>query len=141
MKINVITRCTRTSNLLKIKPTVFDTVNAEGIEIHWHIMFDTGALKDIDAEILAELDQANTTIHFIKGKKGGMMYPETTDLIRSIKTGWFYLLDDDNIMHPGFYQRVRDAVAQPSNSGKQVIMVGQAVDGKDFFGSIRGNLI
>tara|TARA_R110000737_G_scaffold341145_1_gene364633 strand:+ start:664 stop:2517 length:1854 start_codon:yes stop_codon:yes gene_type:complete len=134
MKINVITRCTRTSNLLKIKPTVFDTVKSEGIEIHWHIMFDTGALKDIDAEILAELDQANTTIHFIKGKKGGMMYPETTDLIRSIKTGWFYLLDDDNIMHPEFYQRVRDAAAQPSNSGKQVIMVGQSVDGKDFTG-------
>ena len=134
MKINVITRCTRTSNLLKIKSTVFDTSKTRGVEIHWHVMFDTGALKDIDASILSELDQANTTIHFIKGQSGGMMYPETTDLIRSLEHSWFYLLDDDNIMHPEFYQRVEDFAMLPVNSEKKIIMVGQAVDGKDFTG-------
>jgi len=144
MKINVITRCTRTSNLLKIKPTVFDTSKTSNVDIHWHIMFDTGALKDIDAEVLAELDQANTTIHFIKGKKGGMMYPETTDLIRHIVShesdmvtrgsGWFYLLDDDNIMHFDFYQRVEEHLTIPANSDKVMIIVGQDVAGKDFTG-------
>ena len=134
MKINVITRCTRTSNLLKIQPTVFDTSKTRGLEVHWHIMFDTGALKDIDANMLSILDQPNTTIHFIKGQSGGMMYPETTDLIRSLDHSWFYLLDDDNIMHPDFYQRVEDFAKLPVNSEKKIIMVGQAVDGKDFTG-------
>ena len=132
MKINVITRCTRTSNLLKIKLGVFDTSKTRGVEIHWHVMFDTGALKDIDSSILSELDQANTTIHFIRGKQGGMMYPETTDLIRSNTDGWFYLLDDDNIMHPEFYQRVEEYATLPVNSEKKIIVVGQDVDGKDF---------
>lgn len=132
MKINVITRCTRTSNILKIKPTVFETSKTRKVEIHWHVMFDTGVLKDIDADILSELDQANTTIHFIKSKKGGMMYPEVTDLVRHIGEGWFYLLDDDNIMHPDFYQRVEDFASLPVNSEKTMYIVGQQVDGKDF---------
>ena len=136
MKINVITRCTRTANLLAIRKTVFKTEMTVDVDIHWHVMFDTGALKDIDSSILAEIDQADTTIHFIKGTQGGMMYPETTDLIRHVVSqendSWFYLLDDDNIMHDLFYQRVEEHININANKDKKIVVVSQNVAGKDF---------
>ena len=47
--INIITRCSRTKNLLKVKESIFKNDNNE---ITWWIIFDTSILKDIDAELL-----------------------------------------------------------------------------------------
>lgn len=131
MKISIITRCTRTSNLLKIKEGVLNTPS--GVNVNWHIVFDTGALKDIDAETLSELTSSNkVNLHFVKGQRGGLLYPESSEIIRSIKGGWIYLLDDDNILHKDFYKVIKESVKV--NAGALVHIVSQKVDGKDFTG-------
>jgi len=128
MKINIITRCTRTSNLLTIKENVFSS--PKGVNSTWHIIFDTGALKDIDAETLSQISGKNTKLHFVDGKKGGMLYPETSALIETFKDGWIYLLDDDNILHEDFYASIKGSIKE--NPDAYVHLVSQQVDGKDF---------
>lgn len=131
MKISIITRCTRTSNLLEIKKNVFNSPN--GVKVDWHIIFDTGALKDIDAETLSELTSSHSVnLHFVKGQKGGLLYPESSKIIKDIKGGWIYLLDDDNILHEDFYKVVKESVKV--NKGALIHIVSQKVDGKDFTG-------
>ena len=131
MKINIITRCTRTSNLLTIKEGVLNT--PKGVTVNWHIVFDTGALKDIDAEVLSNLtDTVNVKLHFVKGQRGGLLYPEVSDIIRTIKSGWIYLLDDDNIIHDDFYKTIKASIKNLPVA--QVHIVSQLVAGKDFTG-------
>lgn len=131
MKINIITRCTRTSNLLTIKEGVLNT--PKGVTVNWHIVFDTGALKDIDAEVLSNLtDTNNVKLHFVKGQSGGLLYPEVSDIIRTIKSGWIYLLDDDNILHEDFYKTIKASIKNLPVA--LVHIVSQLVDGKDFTG-------
>ena len=131
MKINIITRCTRTSNLLTIKEGVLNA--PKGVTVNWHIVFDTGALKDIDAEVLSNLtDTVNVKLHFVKGQRGGLLYPEVSDIIRTIKSGWIYLLDDDNIIHEDFYKTIKASIKNLPVA--QVHIVSQLVAGRDFTG-------
>ena len=44
MKINIITRCTRTSNLLTIKEGVLNA--PKGVTVNWHIVFDASGADD-----------------------------------------------------------------------------------------------
>lgn len=130
-KYHIITRCTRLQNLLQIKENVYNC--SENIEINWHLIFDVGPLKDIDAELLANLsDNKNTNIHFVKGTKNGLLYPEVSELISKIKEGWIYLLDDDNILHEDFYKETLKSIN--NNKDKSVHIFSQKVDKKDFTG-------
>lgn len=135
MKISIITRCTRTQNLLTVKDSVFNIPS--GVNVEWNVIFDTGALKDIDAETLSQLtenQQANRKVklHFVKGQPGGLLYPESSEIIRNIKSGWIYLLDDDNILHEKFYKVVKESIKV--NKTALIHIVSQQVDGKDFTG-------
>jgi len=131
MKISVITRATRLQNLKTIKESVFNNVPT-GCEINWHIVFDTVNLKDIDAELLCDLKDDLTTYHFEKGNAGGMLYPQCSTIIKKISDSWIYFLDDDNMIHEGFYEYVLKTSLE--NPDKKVHVVSQNVDGKDFTG-------
>jgi glycosyltransferase involved in cell wall biosynthesis len=131
MKINIITRATRLSNLRTVKESVFNNI-PNGCEVMWHIVFDTNSLKDIDAELLFDLKDDSTSFHFEKGEPGGMLYPQCSKLISKLGESWVYLLDDDNIIYEGFYEYVlKTSVANPD---KKVHVVSQKVDGRDFSG-------
>jgi len=52
MKLSIITRCSRLNNLRKVKDSMFTT---DKFDITWYVMFDSTVLKDVDAEILAEI--------------------------------------------------------------------------------------
>lgn len=131
MKISIITRCTRQHNLKTVKDSVFSNV-PKNVKIDWHVIFDVNTLKDIDAEMLGNLKDKNTTYHFERGDKIGMLYPQSSKLIESFKSEWIYFLDDDNIMHPDFYNVICKKIEE--NPDKMVHVVSQRVDGKDFSG-------
>lgn len=126
MKINVITRCTRLGNIERVKESVFSNLT-EKTEIEWHIVFDTAALKDIDAELLNRLDDKNTKLHFMKGDGWGLS--QLNGLIKQLD-GWIYHVDDDNIVHPNFYEKIEKEIE--NNKNTKVLIVSQYVGGKDF---------
>lgn len=131
MIINIITRSTRLQNLKIVKESVFNSIPI-GIDIKWHVVFDTSSLKDIDAELLSDLKDDSTQYYFEKGDKVGMLYPQCSNIISKFKEGWVYFVDDDNIVHDGFYEYVLEM----SNifPEKLVHVVSQNVAGKDFTG-------
>jgi glycosyltransferase involved in cell wall biosynthesis len=67
-------------------------------EYTWHIIFDTHRLKDIDAEILNNLESDNIKLYFWKGIDGDYGHDLINKILDKIQ-GWVYVLDDDNIIH------------------------------------------
>jgi len=128
MKINIITRCTRVKNLSDLQTSIFKRKIPSKVQVEWHIVFDTEILKDIDAEILNRLDEPHTHLYFRKGDGWGLS--QLNDLIHSLD-GWIYHLDDDNLIHPNFYNKVYQEV---NNTDLKGIIFSQQVDGKDFTG-------
>ena len=127
--LNILTRCTRPNNLLKVKESVFTDI-PKNLKIKWHVIFDVAPLKDIDAELLSELTNEDTQLYFIKGGDGGLLYPQSTEILKKMnQTSWFYFLDDDNILHENFYKYMSTALDE---DGKNIHVVSQKVAGKDF---------
>lgn len=129
MNINIITRCSRPHNLLQVKDSIFKTISHIDIKTKWHIVFDTKTLKDIDAELLEQLDQKNIQLHFKNGDGWGLS--QLNDLIHSLN-GWIYHLDDDNILHPDFYTELFQIISK--NKKTKGIIFAQRVNGRDFTG-------
>lgn len=126
--LNVLTRCTRLHNLLRIKQSVFPSP----FNIVWHLIFDTTTLKDIDAELLHELQNDNTKLHFVKGDGTDYLYPQLSQIISTFDDGFVCILDDDNIIHPDFYNELNTAIQ--SNPTKLGFVFEQYVGGNDFTG-------
>jgi glycosyltransferase involved in cell wall biosynthesis len=107
MKFHVITRCTRVENLL----TIADSVYKEGVDVTWHVVFDTTVVKEIEASLLGELYKLGAVLHFKQGSPGTYMYPEMNELVKeNIPYGELVtLIDDDNIVHPDYYESIKDA--------------------------------
>ncbi len=129
IKINIITRCTRPSNLRKIKNSIFRT---KEFEIAWWVGFDTSILKDIDADILSEIQDSNTHILFINGIDGDFGHSIINTIIDKISDGFIYILDDDNILHEDFYEKIKSSI--DLNPEKIGFIFSQRVDGKDWSG-------
>lgn len=123
---NIITRCSRTKNLLKVKDSIF---NQSG-NVIWYVYFDTTILKDIDAELLSELQDDRIKLFFKKSIPGDYGHQFINDAINNISNGWVYILDDDNILHEDFISNLTKYISE--NPNKKAFIFDQKVDGKDF---------
>lgn len=132
MKFNVITRCSRLQNLESISYTVFD----KEYDIDWHILFDVASLKDIPVELLGKLQSAKTFFHFVKSNGNDYLYPQMGEIASKLTEGYVVVVDDDNIIHGGFYREVSYEIfsATKTDISKKIFVVNQKVDGKDFTG-------
>lgn len=128
MMFHIITRCSRTKNILKVKDSIYKN---KDIPITWWITFDTTSLKDIDADILTNLQDNNIKLFFKKSNPGdyAQSHNQTIDIIDS---GWCLFLDDDNILHEDFFDIIIKSINE--NPDKGVIVFNQFVNGKDFSG-------
>jgi glycosyltransferase involved in cell wall biosynthesis len=116
-------------------PSIIKSVTevVEGIQIKWFVMFDTSKLKDIDADLLSSLRSAGATLEFSTGQEGDFGHGLINSALDRITEGWVYILDDDNIIHPGFFSRVSDLVMGAGFSFRGIVY-NQRIDGKDFTG-------
>jgi len=135
MKIDIVTRCTRPENLPLLKNSIFRSKN---IINKWHIAFDTNAIKLISTDELNKLSENNANIifHFLKGNPGETMFPEISKLASKIKHKWLYFLDDDNLLHPEFNDKIENIIKSTlkDNENLQILCFSQYVGGKDFSG-------
>jgi glycosyltransferase involved in cell wall biosynthesis len=127
MQIHVITRCTRLNNLHKLHSSIFTPNKPKGIDLKWHIVFDTKILKDIDAELLAKYNTPDINLIFRKGDGWGLS--QLNSLIQTLE-GWVYHLDDDNLLHPDLYKYLESNL----DTKIKAFVFSQQVDGKDFTG-------
>ena len=130
MKIEIITRCTRPSNLYQVRDSIFKNTPEE-IHIKWRIVFDTSALDTIPTSIIEDFSSFN--LHFWKGTQGDfahMLINRAIDLVD--EDAWFYILDDDNEMHPSMLELVLKAHKEDPMKGG--MLFSQFIGGKDFTG-------
>ena len=125
MIINILTRCTRPQNLLKISKTIFTDL----FQINWYILFDANRIKDIDATLLMDLTNLGAKIKFLKGEFSGLGMNMINNILDEICDGWVYILDDDNIIHPEFYNTLDEFIDDKTYG---VLVFNQKVGGKDF---------
>jgi len=129
MEINIITRCTRIDNLYKVKESIF---NNQKFIINWYVIFDTSVIKEIDGDILSMLYQSNCNIKFVNGQPGDFGHQLINMCIDDIKSGFVYVLDDDNTIHENFYETLYVYIT--NNSDKKGFIFNQKVGGVDFSG-------
>tara|TARA_B100001057_G_scaffold459601_1_gene509908 strand:- start:272 stop:2086 length:1815 start_codon:yes stop_codon:yes gene_type:complete len=127
MNFHVITRCTRLSNLYNIKESIYQ----DGVNVNWHIIFDTSVLTNIDFELLNFLSKCDYCfLHYIKGQSGDYLYPQSMEIVKEIKNGYIIYVDDDTIVHSDYYKELSSSIKE--NEDKKVFVVDQFVDKKDF---------
>lgn len=128
-KINIITRCSRLQNLSKVKDSIFTT---DKFDIDWWVMFDSTSLKDVDAELLSEIQERGGRTHFLKNEPGDLGHQMINYALDRIKEGLVFILDDDNIIHEDFYETIHQEISL--NPDKKGFVFNQRIDGKDFTG-------
>jgi len=125
--INIITRCTRLDNINKVKESIFNT---QKFEVKWFVLFDTSSIKQVDSEVLSNLQESGVNIKFLNGDPGDFGHNLINKTIDQIESGFIYVLDDDNILHENFYDRLSEII--DNNPDKGGFIFNQKVDGKDF---------
>jgi glycosyltransferase involved in cell wall biosynthesis len=101
------------------------------LKIKWYILFDTRVIKDIDGEMLNELQEFGCKLHFMRGEEGDFGHNLINMILDEINEGWIYILDDDNQIHPDFWKEIPDTLL---NTDKKAIVFDQRIDYKDFTG-------
>ena len=131
-EIHIITRCSRPENLSKIEKSIFNT---DLFKITWHICIDLSKATNRHEEFLSALEDLNhkdpdmivSSYKCLDGEFGHMMINKTLDKIES---GFIYVLDDDNIIHPDFYDGISEQILK--HQEKSVFVFNQKIGGIDF---------
>ena len=117
MQFHVVTRCTRVENLL----TLLEGVYSSGVNVSWHIVFDTNHVKEVDVKLLGELYSSNAQLYFKNGDGWGLS--NLNDILKALPEGYVFHLDDDNLMHPDYYRQM--SIAHSMWPDKKVFCYGQ----------------
>lgn len=125
--INIITRCTRQTNLLKI----YESLKTDKFKVNWFVLFDVSNIKDIDPKLLYNL-QGKCEIRYMKSIENDYGYSMINEVLNEISSGWIYILDDDNIIHEDFFESLYKNIN--NNPDKNAFVFNQKVDGLDFTG-------
>jgi glycosyltransferase involved in cell wall biosynthesis len=94
LKLNIITPCSRPDNLPRLKDSIqFDKIHM------WYIVYDTSRDRKYTKQFLGhpKITELECSDIGIAG------HPMRNFAIKQINDGLIYNLDDDNIMHPGFW--------------------------------------
>jgi glycosyltransferase involved in cell wall biosynthesis len=132
MILHIITRCSKPANLLRIKQSITEVIEKNNANIKWHIAFDTDILKDIDAELLEQLNIDWINMSF---RNDVTLYTSLNSIIKNIEDeGFVYLLNDNNVLQEDLYSRLLNL---PTN--KDIFVFSQQIgslEGTSFFNRI-----
>jgi len=120
IRFQVITRCTRPQNLLQIYDSFKYTENSQYFVL-WHVLFDTSSLIDIDSKLLLDLDKVNAHLHFVESDGSDYLYPQISEVVSNINTGWVVIMDDDNICYPNYFDILNDEIRTNVKSAYEFI--------------------
>lgn len=129
MKIEILTRCTRPENLLRVKESILSSGSRNLYE--WKIIFDTSVVSYVESKVLSAVSSFET--YFWEGQKGDMSHGLLNRAIDMVhEDSWIYVLDDDNELHPDFFREIQRA--NEENPSARGFIFSQNVGGKDFTG-------
>jgi glycosyltransferase involved in cell wall biosynthesis len=121
--VNIVTAVSRPENLPRIKRSIELSLLSSTLTVRWILVMDDAvtptktveeALKGASFEIRRLSYRGGPCAYGINQKNAGMA---------SIKDGYYHCLDDDNIVHPQFFQGLEKAIKQ--SQGKRAFVFGQ----------------
>jgi len=147
--IKILTRCTRPENLERIYKSL-----PQSSMIEWIIIFDTYKLKLIETKYLSYLESLNdwdnsdiqfsVYYYFWEGIGGSDMgHTLLNKIINLMPENYYYILDDDTIMHPNLKnliesRKIKDYIEvkidQMFDRNHDILIGNQYVGGYDFSG-------
>jgi len=127
--LNIITRCTRVTKIKEIFES-FDR-KSKKISIKWFFLFDLTSLTEIPTDILSFLKD-KSEIRFYESDPKDFGHDLINKVIDDIDSGLIYVLDDDNIIHPNFFNLLEDWIDNHNQFGG--LIFNQKVGGIDFSG-------
>lgn len=118
-KITIVTPCYRQKNI----PRMFDSILFDRID-KWIIVYDTSKDRKYD-----KLYPSNPKIVEVTNNLGISGNPQRNYGMSLVDDGFIYFLDDDNIIHPAFWNITR------SLNTKYFYTFDQLRDGNTFYGN------
>ena len=100
--VYIITPCLRPFNLEKIKTTI-------PAECQWVIVYDSSLKHEYHIEGAINLKSPFT------GDSGNPNRNYALDTLKMEDNDWFYILDDDNIIHPNWYESIKPHLESEAN--------------------------
>lgn len=97
MKINIITPCTRPENLMEISKSI----KIPKKNYRWIVVFD---LDYVDPSLIPD----NCEYHYHRNPNSQVGNGQRNYVLDFIKDGYIYFLDDDTIMSPYLWDKVKD---------------------------------
>ena len=117
--------------MIKVEESILLACHArEDFNFSWKIIIDTSLVGSVDSSFLERFSKYD--LKFMKGKKGDMGHGLINQVLDEITSGWIYILDDDNEMHPELIDVLHPlAIENPLLKG---FIFSQQVSGRDFTG-------
>lgn len=122
--LNIVTAVSRPGNLIRILDSIEKTAHLSGLDVKWITIFDA------PADAPPDVQERFSSVKSIRIKKdfwlGG---PVKFGILQKnlgidlCDDGFYYLLDDDNVVHPSFFERIGQLIA--SNQGKLAFAFNQ----------------
>lgn len=131
--LNIVTAVSRPTNLRRILASIDDTVQLSGLSLKWILIFDAPADAPSDFQALV-----NVISKFRVQKASWPNGPVKFGILQKnmgidlCDDGFYYLLDDDNIIHPNFFKRIGELIR--ANPDKEAFAFNQ--QRWDFHGNI-----
>lgn len=98
--ITIITPCSRPENLSKLASTVRDYI--------WIVCFDLSKVR-----VVLPIEKADTIIGVSGGVSGNLQRNKALEQVKDFNE-WVYVLDDDNLIHPGFFDKIIPLLHNPN---------------------------
>lgn len=129
MELAIITRCTKTTNLQKIKASITSSIGS--YDIKWHVIIDTSHIGLLNRDELTCLCEDWIYTKLVSCSKKYTHFAYINSIIQGYNANdstWVYILDEDTILHPEFSQ-VLDIL---KHTDKDIVIFDQEVGGRDW---------
>lgn len=123
--IHIVSPVSRPWNLRAMRASI-DRANVPGVEILWHVVFDSPSIRS--AMKWRRLERRDDVRYYAYPKldRGISGNPQRNHALDRIEDGFVYFLDDDNVVHPRLLER-----ALPHMREQRGVVVNQATaDGR-----------
>lgn len=124
INLNIVTAVSRPENLRRILASIDATVHLSGLNLKWILVFD--APSDAPPALQVLLDAVSKfrvqKAFWLNGPSKYGIHQKNMG-IDLCDEGFYYLLDDDNIIHPNFFKRVGELILE--NPDKEALAFNQ----------------
>lgn len=121
--INLVTAVSRPGHLLRIHKSIVLSAARSNLSVRWILVVDSK--EDVSKEMLEVFKSGPFDVKIIVHAGGRSLYGinQKNEAMNSLSDGYYHCIDDDNIVHPDFFNGLERAIR--ANPKKRAFVFGQ----------------